>query len=614
MTIALLAAVLIAPREHAEAAVDDVQLASRASGLTGVKALDQTSEPELSADGRFVAFATTATNLDPADVDSAVSDVYARDLLTGATTLVSRADGHAGAKGDGASRAPAISADGRFVAFVSAATNLSPAKPDAVDGVFLRDLQQGTTTLVSRSSTGEPADAGSDSPAVSGDGGVVAFESEATNLAPDDADGLTDVFARDLVTGTTVLVSGPGEAPRTGLSSQPSISGDGAVVAFSSTVTALHPDDVDPPATPLSDVYARDLRTGALTLVSRSGGPDGEKGDGDSDSPALAGDGKSVAFNSAATNLDPLDVDPVIDVFVRNLALAATAIVSLRDGPAGGKGAGDASAPAISQTGRFVAFTSLSGLDAADADTLSDVYSRDVAGGRTRLISRAAGVLGAKGDGASSSASISANARFVAYGSAAMNLHPDDQDALTDVFVRDVLGSVLPLGPAPPRTPSRARFPGRFAVAPVSCPVDGTVTALTSRRDVRAGGSGSDILLGRGGPDVLRGMGGRDCLYGGAGADRLFGGAGGDVLNGGAGRDLLHGGTGGDRLTDARGTDRFSGGDGNDVIDARDAARRDRRRPDQVSCGAGRRDRARVDRVDVAARDCERIVRSKAVR
>ena len=83
-----------------------------------------------------------------------------------------------------------------------------------------------------------------------------------------------------------------------------------------------------------------------------------------------------MAFNSAATNLDPLDVDPVIDVFVRNLALAATAIVSLRDGPAGGKGAGDASAPAISQTGRFVAFTSLSGLDAADADTLSDVYSR----------------------------------------------------------------------------------------------------------------------------------------------------------------------------------------------------------------------------------------------
>ena len=607
VTIAL---VLIAPCQQAWAAAGDVQLASRASGATGVKGQDHASEPRLSADGRFVAFATTAANLDPADADGAMPDVYVRDLLTSATTLVSRADGLGGAKGDGASRAPAISADGRFVAFVSGATNLSPAKPDPVDGVFLRDLQRGTTTLVSQSSTGQPADAGSDSPAISADGRVVAFASDATNLAAGDADGLTDVFARDVVAGTTVLVSGAGVATETGGSSQPSISGDGAIVAFSSTATALHPDDSDP----LSDVYARNLRTGALSLVSRSGGADGGKGDGHSDSPSVSGDGRNVAFSSTSTNLDPLDVDTVADVFVRSLALGTTAIVSLRDGPAGGKGDADAGGAAISQTGRFVAFTSLSDLDAADLDALADVYSRDVAGGGTRLISRAAGVLGAKGDGASGAASISANARFVAYGSAATNLHPDDQDALTDVFVRDALGPVLPLSPEPPRMPRRARLPGMFAVAPVSCPVDGTVTALTRRGDVRAGGSGSDILLGRGGRDVLRGMGGRDCLYGGPGADRLFGGSGGDVLDGGSGGDVLNGGAGGDRLTDAHGTDRFSGGAGNDALDARDAARGGRRRPDRISCGAGRRDRARVDRVDVVAGDCERIVRAKAAR
>jgi hemolysin type calcium-binding protein len=96
-------------------------------------------------------------------------------------------------------------------------------------------------------------------------------------------------------------------------------------------------------------------------------------------------------------------------------------------------------------------------------------------------------------------------------------------------------------------------------------------------------------------------MGGRDCLYGGQGADRLLGGAGDDVLSGGAGDD---------RLTDAGGRDRFSGGAGNDVIDARDVSRRERRRRDRVSCGAGPRDRALVDRLDLVARDCERVVRA----
>jgi Tol biopolymer transport system component len=599
-TIALIAGVMIVPAEGARAAAGDMQLASRASGATGVKGDGHSSEPKLSANGRFVAFATTATNLDPADVD-AFPDVYVRDLQTGATTLVSRADGPDGAKGDAVSDAPAISADGRYVAFVSEATNLSAAKTDgAVPDVFLRDLQQNATTLVSRAGDGAVGNGGSGSPAISADGRVVAFESDATNLASGDADAFTDIFARDVLAGTTVLVSGPGAAPRRGRSNQPSISADGTTVAFSSTVTALHPDDGDPPGAPLSDVFTRDLRTGALALVSRSDGAAGDKGNDASDSPAVSGDGGRVAFASSATNLDPADLDNVPDVVVRDLTLNTTAIVSLGDGLTGGKGDADSSAPAVSQTGRFVVFTSLNGFDAADVDTLPDVYSRDVAAGRTRLLSRAAGVLGVKGDGASDSPSISTDARFVAFGSAATNLHSDDADAFTDIFVRDVLGTVMPLGAPPPRIPARVTLPGTFAVAPASCPVDGAVTVLTDAGDRRTGGPGSDILVGGGGPDVLRGMGGRDCLYGGQGADRLLG---------GAGDDLLSGGGGGDRLTDPRGSDRFSGGTGNDVIDARDASRRDRRRRDRVSCGAGPRDRAFVDRLDIVARDCERVSR-----
>ena len=155
---ALLAGVVLLPAGSAWAAVGDLQLASRATGLTGVKGDGDSFEPRLSADGRFVVFATTATTLDPADADAAVPDVYVRDLQAGVTTLVSRADGPDGAKGDGASDAPAISADGRYVAFVSEAANLDPAKTDAaVTGVFLRDLREHTTTLVSRASDGATA-------------------------------------------------------------------------------------------------------------------------------------------------------------------------------------------------------------------------------------------------------------------------------------------------------------------------------------------------------------------------------------------------------------------------------------------------------------------------
>ncbi len=281
-----------------------------------------------------------------------------------------------------------------------------------------------------------------------------------------------------------MLVSAPGSAPRTGSSTQPAVSADGATVVFSSTVSGLDPDDADP----LPDVFARNLRTGALALVSRSDGTPGEKGNDASEAPGISGDGRLVAFSSTATNLDPADLDAVSDVFVRNLALGTTALVSLSDGPNGGKSDADSTGPAISQTGRFVVFTSFGALDGADVDTFPDVYSRDVAAGRTRLLSRAAGVFSAKGDGASELPSLSADARFAAYASAATNLHPDDADALTDVFVRDVLGTVLPLGGQAPRTPGALTLPGPFA---------GGAGELSCQRD-------SDDADGRGRPPCGR--------------------------------------------------------------------------------------------------------------
>src|SRR5262249_29375432 len=149
-----------------------------------------------------------ASNLDPADGDS-LQDVFVRDLQAGTTTLVSRAGGAGGAKADRESVSPAISADGRFVAFDSVATNLDPGDADTAGDTFVRDLQAKTTTLVSRAggAAGAKADAESGSPAISADGRFVAFNSVATNLDPADGDIATDIFVRDLQANATTLVS-----------------------------------------------------------------------------------------------------------------------------------------------------------------------------------------------------------------------------------------------------------------------------------------------------------------------------------------------------------------------------------------------------------------------
>jgi len=178
----------------------DVDLVSRASGVVGAKENADSFNPSISADGRFVAFESSATNLDPSDGDT-TDDVFVRDLQTNTTTLVSRADGADGAKGNEVSITPAVSGDGRYVTFNSFAGNLDPA--DVITGtsdIYVRDLQQNTTTLVSRAA-GAAGDAGvatSQRPAISGDGRYVAFDS-GDNLGTAGGDRTIDIFRRDVL-------------------------------------------------------------------------------------------------------------------------------------------------------------------------------------------------------------------------------------------------------------------------------------------------------------------------------------------------------------------------------------------------------------------------------
>ena len=597
------------------AATDDLQLVSRAGGAAGAKGNNGSTAAALAPGGRFVAFSSHATNLHPDGIDG-LSDVFVRDLQTGALELVSRASGAAGAKGNGSSGVPSISADGRFVVFASSATNLAAEDTDPATDVFVRDLVANTTTLVSHSaSAGVEANADSFTPAISAGGRFVAFASNASNLLADDPDATTDVFVTDLQSGAVALVSradGALGAKGSSGSAAPKISADGARIAFSSNAPNLDPDDPDPSP----DVFVRDVRAGTTTLVSRAAG--GGASNGDAFSPTISGDGRFVAFGSSATNLAAEDTDAITDVFVRDLQAGTTLLASRAGGPGGPKGNGFSDEPSIASDGHSVTFVSnATNLHPDDTDVIDDVFVRDLQGSSTRLVSRASSLD--KGNGFSQAPSISSDGGVVAFTSNSANLTPDDPDTTLDIFARDVRSA--PPGPATaPTGPATGRLPQP------GCALSGGQIVGTPGADRRSGSAATDIVFGLAGNDVLRALGGADCVFGGSGNDRLSGGtgddrafgegendrllgaAGGDRLDGGAGNDLLDGGPGADRLTDVRGRDRFAGGAGADRINARDRTRRDRRRADVVRCGPGR-DVAIVDRADRVARDCERVRR-----
>jgi Tol biopolymer transport system component len=173
--------------------------ASRASGGNGALAGADCTVPAISANGRYVAFASKAKNLSRVDKDD-IEDIFVRDLKTNRTTFVSRAKGKRGAAGSGDSSNPSISADGRYVAFESYASNLGPADNSTVPDVFVRDLRSGRVFLASRAANGGPvANAPSADPAISADGRFIAFDSRGSNLSPADTLHATSVFRHQLL-------------------------------------------------------------------------------------------------------------------------------------------------------------------------------------------------------------------------------------------------------------------------------------------------------------------------------------------------------------------------------------------------------------------------------
>ncbi len=430
---------------------DETILVSRQSAAGGGLGADGSSyDAGVSYDGRYVAFTSYADNLSSED-DNAYTNVFVRDVQAGTTVLVSRqsaGDGGAGADGD--SSLPTISGDGRYVVFLSFANNLSTVDNDAYQNVFVRDLLTNTTTLVSRRSAtdgGAGADSFSWAAAIASDGRHVAFSSDANNLSSEDNDGFSNVFVRDLQTNTTSLASrqsaGDGGAGANGSSLTPSISGDGRYVAFLSNADNLSVADNDA----YDNIFVRDTQTSTTILASRQSAADGAAGaDGNSDTPWVSADGRFVAFASAADNLSAGDDNGVHNVLVRDLQTNTTTLVSRQSAADGGAGAnGGSYQPSVSADGRYIAFESdADNLSSADDDAQSNVFLRDTQANVTILVSRQSAVDGGAGaDDGSGNPAVSADGRYVAFQSYANNLSAADDDGL-NVFLRDVLGDTTP--------------------------------------------------------------------------------------------------------------------------------------------------------------------------
>ncbi|MCC6408664.1 MAG: PD40 domain-containing protein [Planctomycetes bacterium] len=361
----------------------DVFVHDRATGTTsrvsvasdGSQGNNVSSWVQLSGDARLVVFQSTATNLVPNDHNGA-DDVFVHDRQTGQTTRVSVDS--AGAEGDfgGGSfgHTPLdISADGRFVAFQSVSTNLVVNDTNAVDDIFVRDLQLGVTTRVSVSSAGVAGNDQSRYPSISADGRWIAFDSVAANFVNGDTNGTFDVFVHDRLTGQTVLASASELGViGNGTSYYPELSADGSYVAFNSWASNLVPND----ANGWYDAFRRELTTGRIKLVSLSSF--GGQGDGGSSVGGMSADGRYVAFTSVASNLVPGDTNGKQDNFLRDMQLRTTVRVSVTAN--GGQGSDISFAPAISDDGRVFASDSLAALVPNDSNASADVFVRELAG------------------------------------------------------------------------------------------------------------------------------------------------------------------------------------------------------------------------------------------
>ena len=384
--------------------------------------------PSVSANGRFVAFSSWASNLVPNDTNDQ-PDIFVRDLVTGSTSLVSVASD--GTQGNGTSFTPSISADGDVIAFRSNASNLVPNDDEGHADIFVHTMSTGETIRLSQRPTGVGANEDSVEPSISANGRVVAFSSLASNLVsvPVNATGICcDIFVHTIATGSNRLgdpmLNGEGASD----SFLPVLSANGRYLAFGSwgCGIAKHVECLDE-----SNVYELDMKTGAMSLVSRA--YSGDVGFGCGANPAISADGSIIAFISDGSNLVRHDTNGAYDVFVRDMTTGITiraSVTSKEQQTNGGLGR-----VSISADGELVTFQSDAwNIVPDDENLVQDVFMRDLRRGRT--IRASVSTSGAEANAYSGNAAISADGSMVVFESDASNLVRPDHNFTTDIFAR----------------------------------------------------------------------------------------------------------------------------------------------------------------------------------
>lgn len=396
----------------------------------GVQANGRSEAPSISSDGRYVAFLSAATNLVAGDLNG-VQDIFVHDRDTDSTERVSVASD--GTEANAESLQVAISADGRYVAFMSKASNLDILIPDTngFSDIFVHDRDLDMTERVSLDSLGDEADAESMHVAISADGQYIAFMSKASNLdiVTPDTNGVSDIFVHDRDFGTTERVSVDSDGNEAnGASFFAAISSDGQIVAYASAASNLVSGDTNN----LTDIFVHDRQTGTTELVI---GP-AEFDTGSSIifvEPVISPDGLFVGFRSDDDDLVAGDTNNSFDTFdiERDTAFIARSSVS----SSGVQGNSDSGNPSLSSDNRFVVFSSLAtNLVSQDTNGFEDVFVRDHDEGLTKRISLS--VNCEEGNSGSFHSVVSGDGQTVAFTSAASNLVTDDSNSALDVFVR----------------------------------------------------------------------------------------------------------------------------------------------------------------------------------
>jgi Tol biopolymer transport system component len=394
---------------------------------------DLSEIPSISASGRYVGFQSLASNLVPSDTNS-LQDVFVRDRQISFTERVSI--GTSGTQGNDHSYGGVLSGDGRYIAFWSGASNIVAGDTNGAGDVFVRDVSTDTTARASLSDTDGQANGYSQTPSMSFDGRYVAFVSGATNLIGPVLNGAQHVFVRDTQSGTTTLASKDANGVQGNDSSYyPKISGDGRFVSFQSFATNLVPGDTNG----LADVFVHDLLMGGTERISVDSAENAANGTsgGVANGNDINFDGRFVVFQSSANNLVAGDTNNHIDIFIRDRLIGTTGRLSVPTG--GGQSNGDSEYPQVTEDGRYVLFgAQASNLVPGDTNGQPDVYLMDRS---TEIVLRVSlGAAGSQVVGASGTGATSGGGGVIAFDSSAIIVDGDNNGG-PDVFVHELSDS-----------------------------------------------------------------------------------------------------------------------------------------------------------------------------